>query len=317
MKQTWHPFTQHCLVKPEIKITKGEAAYLYDEAGRKILDAISSWWVNLHGHSHPTIAEAIAKQAKHLEHVIFSGFTHEPAEELSSRLLKIAPPGLSHVFYSDNGSTAVEVALKMAVGYWHNQGFKNKTQLVALDKGYHGDTCGAMSVSARGPFTAMFSSLMFDVKHLPFPENGNEQATIDKFSSLLENSANEIAAFIVEPLVLGAGGMKMYSCDLLRQLYDLCQQYNVLFIADEIMTGFGRTGTMFACEQASITPDLMCISKGITGGFLPLSATLTNEKVYQAFYSKDRSKTFFHGHSYTANPIACAAANANLDVFQQ
>jgi len=313
----WHPFTQHGLEREELLIESGEGCMLYTKDGRALIDAISSWWVNLHGHAQPKIASAIASQAAKLEHVIFAGLTHEPAEDLSKKLMEITPESLQHVFYSDNGSTAVEVALKMAVAYWHNQGFKQKTKILALEHGYHGDTCGAMSVSSRSVFTEQFSSMMFDVTHIPFPELGAEQHSLDVLEQHLSATPNNYAAFIAEPLVLGAGGMKMYPAKVLKQMVELCRKHQTLFIADEVMTGFGRTGTMFACEQAGISPDLMCISKGITGGFLPLAAALTTKEIYSAFYSSERSKMFFHGHSYTANPIACAAGVANLKIFQE
>jgi adenosylmethionine---8-amino-7-oxononanoate aminotransferase len=310
----WHPFTQHALSAPEIEIARGEGAYLYTKEGRKILDAISSWWVNLHGHAHPAIAKAIAQQAAILDQVIFAGFTHEPAERLARALLALAPEGLAHVFFSDSGSTAVEVAIKMAAGCWHNRR-SPRTRVIALDHAYHGDMFGAMAVGHRGIFNAAYEPMLFGVEFLPFPERGMETRTIDALTSLLASNANTYAALILEPLVLGAGGMKMYAPEVLREIALLCRRHGVFLIADEVMTGFGRTGTMFACEQAGIAPDMMCLSKGLTGGVLPMGATLASAEIYDAFYSKDRRKTFFHSSSYTGNAIACAAGIANLEIF--
>jgi len=302
----WHPYTQEADEIAPIAIERGEGAYLYTHDGRRLIDAISSWWVNLHGHAHPAIAEAIALQARKLEQVIFAGFTHAPAEELTASLARILPPGLSRLFYSDNGSTAVEAALKIAVQYWYNVGRTDKRRVVALEHAYHGDTIGAMSVSGDSPFTAAF-----EVLRLPVLRIGNAE----ELQRLLSDRGDEIAAMIVEPLVQGAGGMRMYPVESLRLFRDLCAAHEVLFIADEVFTGFGRTGRMFACEHAGIVPDLMCLSKGLTGGFVPLAATVCAENVYQNFYSNDRSRTFFHGHSYSGNPIGCAAAVASLKIF--
>jgi adenosylmethionine-8-amino-7-oxononanoate aminotransferase len=303
----WHPYTQEALDEPVIKIDRGEGAWLYTTDGRRLLDGISSWWVNTHGHGHPLIAEAIAKQARKLEHVIFAGFTHQPAEELSDRLGRVVPRPLSRLFFSDNGSTAVEVALKIAVQYWHNIGRPEKKRIVALENAYHGDTIGAMSVSADSPFTSAFESLRLRISRV-----GN----VDALRQLLAQNDEEIAVLIVEPLIQAAGGMIVHSVDFLKQLRELCTLHNVLFITDEVFTGFGRTGKMFACDVAGIVPDIMCLSKGLTGGFLPLAVTLCTEKIYEAFYSVDRSRTFFHGHSYSGNPLGCAAANASLRIFE-
>jgi adenosylmethionine-8-amino-7-oxononanoate aminotransferase len=312
----WHPFTQHGLAEPEISIASAEGAYLYTSEGRAILDAISSWWVNIHGHGHKNIAKAIADQAAKLEQVIFAGFTHEPAELLATELLRIAPGDPGHLFFSDSGSTAVEVAIKMAVGCWHNRA-KPRHRVIALEHGYHGDMFGTMSVGQRGAFNAAYEPMLFDVSNLPFPNIGDEQKTLDALSKLLKAEPNAFAALIVEPLVLGAGGMKMYAPKMLAEMVAICKKYDVFVIADEVMTGFGRTGTMFACEQARIEPDLLCLSKGITGGFLPMGATLATNEIYDAFYSVERAKTFFHSSSYTGNALACAAANANLKIFDQ
>jgi len=303
----WHPYTQEATEPPPIPIDQGKGAYLYTRDGRRLIDGISSWWVNLHGHGHPLIAAAIAAQACKLEHVIFAGFTHEAAEELAERLARILPAELDRVFYSDNGSTAVEAALKIAIQYWYNQGQTKKHRIVALEHAYHGDTIGAMSVSADSPFTAAFEVLRLPVFRV---RNAAE------FEELVSKREDEIAAMIVEPLVQGAGGMKMYPASELKRFRQLCAEHSVLLIADEVFTGLGRTGRMFACEHAGITPDLMCISKGLTGGFLPFAVTVCRSEIYSAFHSTDRSRTFFHGHSYSGNPLGCAAANATLKIFE-
>jgi adenosylmethionine---8-amino-7-oxononanoate aminotransferase len=309
----WHPYTQHALAGPARGIARASGAYLYDERENAIFDAISSWWVTLHGHAHPTIARAIARQADILEQVIFAGFAHEPASRLAADLIRIAPGGMSRVFFTDDGSTAVEVAIKMALQFWRNAG-ENRPLIVALEHAYHGDTFGAMSVSARGVFTAPFDNKLFEVIRLPDPATHDVSAA---FAELLGQRAKDIAAIIVEPMLQGAGGMRMGSADDLRSLHALAVSNNVLFIADEVLTGFGRTGPMFACEYASIVPDLMCLSKGITGGFLPLGATLATERIFQQFHSGDSAATLFHGHSYTANPLACAAAVASLELLDE
>jgi adenosylmethionine-8-amino-7-oxononanoate aminotransferase len=309
----WHPYTQMLKSDP-IGIVRGEGAYLFDESGRKFIDAVSSWWVNLHGHAHPYIAEKVSDQLKKLEHVIFAGFTHEPAVELAEKLLKLLPSNQSRIFYSDNGSTAVEVGLKMALQYWYNKGSK-KTKVIAFEHCYHGDTFGAMSVSARSAFTRSFESLLFDVIHLPLPVKGKEKETLNALTAILENNKNDIAAFIFEPLVLGAGGMLMYEPDILDELLMLCKIQGVITIADEVMTGFGRTGKLFASQYLQHQPDIMCLSKGITGGTMPFGVTSCNQTIFNAFLSEEASATLFHGHSYTANPVACAAALASLDLL--
>jgi adenosylmethionine-8-amino-7-oxononanoate aminotransferase len=312
----WHPFTQHALAEPTVRIGRAEGAYLHTSDGRSILDAISSWWVNTHGHGHPHIAQAIQNQAAKLEQVIFAGFTHEPAETLAGKLLAAAPKGFAHVFFSDSGSTAVEVAIKMAVGCWHNRG-NPRHRIIAMEHAYHGDMFGAMAVGHRGVFNAAYDPMLFDVSYVPFPARGNEHRTIEALQALLHADSSAFAAMIVEPLVLGAGGMRMYRPDLLADIAACCRQHGIFLIADEVMTGFGRTGTMFACEQANVTPDLMCLSKGLTGGFLPMGVTLATEEIYDSFYSTDRAKTFFHSSSYTGNAIACAAAVANLEIWER
>jgi adenosylmethionine-8-amino-7-oxononanoate aminotransferase len=305
----WHPFTQHALAPDMPLVTRGEGAWLHTENG-KLLDAISSWWVITHGHRHPHIVDAIKRQADKLDQVIFAGFTHQPAEDVAHGLLEIAPPGLAHVFYSDSGSTAVEVALKMALGFWKHQP-KPRTKIIALEHAYHGDTVGTMSAGARGVFTAAYEPLLFDVVRLPLP-TGRGCDTL----AALEEAAKDAAALIVEPLILGSGGMLMYDAEILRKMKALCERHGTLFIADEVMTGFGRTGTLFACEQAGITPDILCLAKGLTGGSLPLAATLCTPQIFEAHYSPDRARMFFHSSSFTANPIACAAARANLDIWK-
>ncbi|WP_161855691.1 adenosylmethionine--8-amino-7-oxononanoate transaminase [Bradyrhizobium sp. CCBAU 051011] len=309
----WHPFTQHALQDEMIKIVRGDGAYLHTADGRRIIDAISSWWVVTHGHCHPHIVRAIQKQAGKLNQMIFAGYTHDPAEEVAALLLKLAPRGLDHVFFSDSGSASVEVALKMALGYWHNIG-KQRIRIVVMQHSYHGDTVGAMSVGARSVFNAAYGPLLFEVTSIPFPAAGREQVTLDALESVCRNEIP--AAFIVEPLILGAGGMLMYPAWVLKEMKRICEASEVLFIADEVMTGWGRTGTLFACEQANVTPDIACYSKGLTGGALPLAVTLCRADIFQAHYSKDRTRTFFHSSSYTANPVACAAAKANLDLWQ-
>jgi adenosylmethionine---8-amino-7-oxononanoate aminotransferase len=321
----WHPFTQEALDPQPVHIERGEGVYLNTRDGRKLIDAISSWWVNLHGHAHPLIAEAIAEQARKLEHVIFAGFTHDAAEELAARLRRILPQPLEHIFFSDDGSTAVEVALKMALQYWSNLGKGRKNRFVALEHAYHGDTAGAMSVGADSDFVAPFQELRFPVLRAPSAycfrcPVGKQRATCDidctePLARLLEERHDEIAAVIVEPLLQGAGGMIVHPIEFLQRVRSLCTQFNVLLIADEVLTGFGRCGRMFACDRAGVVPDIMCLSKGLTGGFLPLAATVCTPAVYGSFRSTDRSRTFFHGHSYTANPLGCAAAIASLKIF--
>ncbi len=308
----WHPFTQHAVQPEAIEIARGEGAWLETRDGARLLDLISSWWVITHGHRHPRIVQAIKDQADRLDQVIFAGFTHRPAEELAQRLLARVGGDLAHVFYSDSGSTAVEVALKMALGFWRNRGEK-RTRIVALEHAYHGDTIGTMSAGARGVFNAAYEPLLFDVVRLPFPHAGQEERTLAALDDACR--AGDVAALIVEPLLLGAGGMLTYSAQTLRDMQAICRKHGALFIADEVMTGFGRTGTFTACEQAGVTPDIMCLAKGITGGSLPLAVTLSTRAIFDAHYSTDRSKTFFHSSSYTANAIACAAAVANLDVW--
>jgi adenosylmethionine---8-amino-7-oxononanoate aminotransferase len=309
----WHPFTQHATEPPPVEIARAKGAWLETRDNRRIFDGISSWWVITHGHRHPAIVEAVHEQINKLDQVIFAGCTHEPAERLAAKLVNLAPTGLAHVFYSDSGSTAVEVALKMALGYWRNIGHP-RTRIAALEHGYHGDTIGTMSAGARGVFNAAYEPLLFDVVRIPFPHPGHEQETL----AALETAAREapLAAFIAEPLLAGAGGMLAYGADTLAEMKRTCERHGALFIADEVMTGWGRTGTLFACEQARITPDILCLAKGLTGGSLPLAATLATARIFDAHFSTDRARTFFHSSSFTANPVCCAAALANVGVWE-
>ena len=323
----WHPFTNSVLDPAPIEIERAEGVWLYAKDGRRILDAVSSWWVNLHGHANPRIAEAIAKQARKMEHVILAGFTHEPAEELASRLREWVAPELTHLFFSDDGSTAVEVALKLAVQHFSNTGRTEKREIVALEHGYHGDTAGAMSVSDDSPFTDPFRSMRYPVHrvHSAYCYRcpvglQRESCHIEcagQLETLLEERGDKIAAVIVEPLLQAAGGMIVHPVEFLQRVREACSKHDVLLIADEVLTGFGRTGKMFACDLAGVEPDLMCLSKGITGGFLPMGVTLCSDRVEMAFRSENRLHTFYHGHSYTGNALACAAANASLRIFDE
>jgi len=309
----WHPFTQHGLAEPIPLIDRAEGAILHGADGRRWIDAISSWWVTTHGHCHPRIMAAIAEQAQRLDQLIFAGWPHEPAETLAAGLRAIMPAALTRVFFSDSGSTSVEVALKMALGFWRNRGI-DRHRIVVMEHSYHGDTIGAMSVGARGVFNKAYEPLLFDVTTVPFPAAGAEQATLDALEAACRERA---AAFIVEPLVLGAGGMLVYPPQVLAEMRRICAAHEVLFIADEVMTGWGRTGTLLACDQAGVVPDLLCLSKGLTGGAIPLAVTMASEPIYQAHCSTDRAAMFFHSSSYTANPVACAAANANLAIWRE
>ncbi|MBQ0772297.1 MAG: adenosylmethionine--8-amino-7-oxononanoate transaminase [Sphingomonadales bacterium] len=311
----WHPFTQHGLGEPIPEIARAEGAALYTADGTKIIDAISSWWVQTHGHCHPKIVAAIQEQSARLDQMIFAGWTHEPARKLAEGLSDFLPDSLEHIFFSDSGSTAVEVALKMALGYWHNRG-ETRQKILVMEHSYHGDTIGAMSVGARGVFNQAYAPLLFDVGTITFPKAGSEQATLDQLEAFCKDAENPPAALIVEPLILGAGGMKIYGAATLARMAAICREHDVLFIADEVMTGWGRTGTIFACEQAGVEPDILCMAKGLTGGVIPLAVTAASDAIYQAHFSEDRAQMFFHSSSFTANPIACAAANANLAIWR-
>jgi adenosylmethionine-8-amino-7-oxononanoate aminotransferase len=312
-KNIWHPFTALEGALEPLMVNSAHGVYLNLADGRKIIDAVSSWWVNIHGHSNPIIAQAISDQARKLEHVIFAGFTHEPAIRLSENLLSILPKNQEKIFFSDDGSTAVEVGLKMAIQFWHNQGITHKKKIIAIEGAYHGDTFGSMSVGERSAFTAAFNPYLFEVEFIDFPTAQNEEKIIADFERKLK--ADDAGVFIYEPLVQGAAGMRMYSPEILDRLLSLAQKHNVICVADEVFTGFGRTGKLFASNYLKNQPDIVAVSKGITGGFLPLGVTSCSSKIIGAFKSSETAKTFFHGHSYTANPIACAAANASFEIL--
>ncbi len=310
----WHPFTHLKHAESPISIVRSEGLYFIDENGNRIMDAISSWWVNLHGHCHPYISKKVSEQLLTNEHSIFSGFTHPNAVLLAERLLKYLPDNLGKVFYSDNGSTSVEVALKMALQFWNNKG-ANKTTFVAFENAYHGDTFGGMSVGERNVFNNAFTPLLFDVERIPLPTRNNIDSILSKLRDICANG--NCAGFIFEPLVQGAAGMFMYDAALLDQLTQFFREHNALIIADEVMTGFGRTGTFFASDQLQNKPDIVCLSKGLTGGYMPLGVTACSNEIHEAFIHDDKTKTFFHGHSYTANPTACSAALASLDLMEE
>ncbi len=323
----WHPYTQMQTAPAPLGIVRGEGVYLYTEEGRKILDGISSWWVNIHGHSHPRLNAALAAQAQELEHVIFAGCTHRPAVDLAEKLVRVIPAGLTRIFYSDNGSTAMEAALKMALQYWSNRGEAQRSRFIALHHGYHGDTVGAMSASADSVFTSAFTPMLFPMAraHAPYCYRcpvGLTRAScqiecLGDLERQLRANGDRVAAVMVEPMLQGAGGMIVWPKEFLAGVRRLCDEHGVLMIADEVLTGFGRTGRMFACEHAGVSPDILCLSKALTAGYMPLGVTAATERIYEAFLSDDRAKTFFHGHSYTANPLACAVAVASLDLFEE
>jgi adenosylmethionine-8-amino-7-oxononanoate aminotransferase len=319
----WRPFTQMKTAPTPPKVVKGEGIWLELEDGQRVMDCISSWWVTLHGHGHPALAEALYQQAQQLEQVIFAGFTHAPAEQLAQKLLTHVPPALQRVFFSDNGSTAVEVALKMAYQYWLNQGEPNRSRFIGFEGGYHGDTIGAMSIGKSSTWWQPFQPLLFETDVVPFPAtfDGDEQVeqkeseALAKIELLLTQAQH--AGIVIEPLVQGAVGMRMCRPQFLQNLERLARQSGVLLIYDEVMTGFGRTGELFACLKSATAPDILCLSKGLSGGCLPLAVTLATEAVYQAFYSHDATKAFYHGHSYTGNPLACATALTSLELLEQ
>ncbi len=321
----WHPYTQMQTAPAPLVIVRGQGVYLYTEDGRRLLDGISSWWVNIHGHSHPRLNQALAAQARELEHVVFAGCTHRPAVELAEQLVALLPSGLTRIFYSDNCSTAVEVALKMAYQYWQNRGESRKS-FITLHDAYHGDTIGTMSVSEASAFTRPFAPLLFPVARAYSPycyrcPLGLERSTcqvdcLADLERLLREKGDSVAAVLVEPMLQAAGGMIVWPVEFLAGVRRLCDRYGTLMIADEVLTGFGRTGRMFACEHAAVSPDILCLSKALTAGYLPLAATATTEAIYEAFLSDDRNKTFFHGHSYAANALGCAVALASLELFR-
>jgi len=330
LKHNWHPYTQMKDTEsfPPIPIERAEGIKLYDYDGNFYYDTISSWWCNVHGHNHPYIKDAIKRQLDSLEHVLFAGFTHKPAVELSERLARITPKNLSRVFYSDDGSTAVETALKMSFQYWHNTGKPDKNKFLSLDLAYHGDTIGTMAVSGVDLYNAKFKSLFYSSFKAPTPYcyrckfgKTKENCSLECLSAMediLKKESKNIAAIILEPILMGAAGMIIYPAEYLKGVAELAKKYNVHLIVDEVAAGFGRTGKMFASEHADIEPDFMCISKGITSGYLPIGVTMTTEAIYKAFYAEYSDlKTFYHGHTFTANPVACAAAIASIDLFEK
>jgi adenosylmethionine-8-amino-7-oxononanoate aminotransferase len=307
----WHPFTQMKTAKIPIAIVRGEGSLLFDENNKSYIDAISSWWVNLHGHAHPYIRKKMDEQHQKLAHVMFAGFTHQSATNLCEQLSTVLPKNQSKFFFSGDGSSAVEISLKMAIQFWRNKGIK-KQKILALEGGYHGETFGAMSAGAKSIFTAHFQDYLFEVTHLPFPSEKNCLIELEK-----ELQGGDVAAFIFEPLVQGANGMKMYDSNILNKMIALCKKYKTLTIADEVMTGFGRTGTFFACNQLNQNVDFICLSKGLSGGTLPISLTTCTQEVYNSFLGNDMSTAFLHGHSYTGNALGCAAAIASLELLKK
>lgn len=311
-KYIWHPFN-HKGTKIT-SIVKAEGSYIYGEDGKRYIDAFSSWWVNLHGHCHPYIANKISEQTKTLEHVAFGGFTHPEAVKLAERLVNLLPEKIDKLFYSDNGSTANEVALKMAIQYWFNQG-ENRNKFITFTNDYHGDTFGSMSLTARGGFNEPFERFLFDVDFIDTPNEENKTKVLAQFEEMLKS--NDVAAFIFEPIVQGAAGMLMHLPEGLSEMIALCEKYGVVTIADEVLTGFYRTGEFFAVNHLENKPDIICLSKGVTGGFITMGVTAVSNKIFSAFDSANKKHTFLHGHSYTGNALACAAANASLDLFEK
>ncbi|OOG72242.1 adenosylmethionine--8-amino-7-oxononanoate transaminase [Flavobacterium sp. A45] len=309
----WHPYTQHKTAALPIAIIKGEGALLWDENNKEYIDAIASWWVNPYGHSNKYIADAIYKQLTTLEHVLFGGFTHEPAIVLAEKLLAILPTNQKKVFFSDNGSTSVEVAIKVALQYFYNKGEK-RTTIIAFENAFHGDTFAAMAASGISFYTQAFQGMFIDVVRIPVPIKGQEQESFDALRKVIKN--NNCAGFIFEPLVQGAAGMVMYEPEALDQLIQICQDNKVITIADEVMTGFGKTGKTFACDYLAQKPDMMCLSKALTGGTIPMAITTFTQDLFDAFYDDDINKALFHGHTFTANPTGCAAALASLSLLE-
>ena len=309
----WHPYTQHKTASAPIAITKGKGALLWDENGKEYIDAIASWWVNPYGHSNTFIADAIYKQLTTLEHVLFGGFTHEPAVKVAEKLLAILPQNQQKLFFSDNGSTAVEIAIKVALQYFFNKGEK-RTTIIAFENAFHGDTFAAMAASGISLFTDAFQGMFIDVVRIPVPVVGQEQASCDALAKALKN--HNCAGFIFEPLVQGAAGMVMYEPVALDTLIRMCKDNNVLTIADEVMTGFGKTGKTFASDYLVEQPDMMCLSKALTGGTIPMAITTFTQDIFDAFYDEDINKALFHGHTFTANPTGCAAALASIELLQ-
>jgi len=328
-RHAWQPFTQMKLAGDPLLVDHARGVYLYTKDGRAIIDAIGSWWVNIHGHACPELVDAACTQLGRLEHVMYAAFSHEPAINLSRKLAELTGLELPRVFFSDNGSTAVEVALKIAFQYFYNQGRRGKTEILSLAGGYHGDTIGTMSVGGRLEFHKLYEPFLFPVTHIPCPRlSWEDLQNADRHPELYGPALQEVraifaarhgssAALILEPLLQGAAGMVMHAPYFLRELRGLCDEFEVLLIADEVFTGFGRTGSMFACDQAGIRPDLLCLSKALTGGFYPLAATLATERIYEAFHSNDRMHTFFHGHSMTGNPAGCAIALRSIELLEK
>lgn len=323
----WHPYTQMLSAPPPIPVVHGDGVYLNTSDGRRILDGISSWWVNIHGHNHPRLNRALAEQAAKISQVIFAGFAHEPAARLAEQLVARAPGKLPRVFFSDDGSTAVEVALKMAYQYWRNRGQDQRSLFVAFEHAYHGDTFGTMAVGGVGVFHESFRELLFEVRRAQSACCGlNPEARTragcnvdggESLDTLLEREGERVAAVIIEPMLQGAGGMMIWPSSFLRHIREVTAKHGIPLIADEVLTGFGRTGKLFACEHGPVEPDILCVSKALTGGYLPLSATLATEAIYDSFLSEDRGRTFFHGHSYTANALACAVALESLALIDE
>lgn len=321
-KKIWHPFTIQKNAPEPKKVVAGDGIWLELEDDSRIADCISSWWVNIHGHANPVISDAIYEQAQKLEHVIFANFTHDPAEKIADVITEMLPGNLNKVFFSDNGSTAVEVAIKTAVQYWQNRG-KTRNKIIAFNGAYHGDTFGAMSAGARTIFSQVFENMLFEVDFVDYPHtwegdeniSEKEDRVIEEIENLLIENPDDYAAIIIEPLIQGAGGMRVCREDFLQRLHWVNRQFDTLLIFDEVMTGFGRTGKDFASIRAQVEPDIICLAKGLTGGFLPLSITVSSDEVYETFYSEDPQKTLWHGHSYTANPLGCAAAIASMEIL--
>jgi adenosylmethionine-8-amino-7-oxononanoate aminotransferase len=312
-KYIWHPYTHIKSKLPAVPIVKGEKAILFDEDGNKYIDAVSSWWVNIHGHGNKFIANRIHEQAKKLQQVIFTAFTHEPAVELAEKLLAVLPGDFARIFYTDDGSTATEVAIKMAIQYWKNIGDMKRNKVVAFHNSYHGDTFGAMSISERDVYTLAFQDKLFDVLFIDTPDGNN----LDSIKAEIEKYKDEILCFIYEPLLQGAGGMRIYNPDDLDYLLQYLKQENIICIADEVLTGFYRTGKFFAGDYMKTKADIICLSKALTGGTMALGVTACTEKIYEAFLSDDKTKTLFHGHSFTGNALACAASLASLELIQK
>ncbi|HEV7517672.1 MAG TPA: adenosylmethionine--8-amino-7-oxononanoate transaminase [Thermoanaerobaculia bacterium] len=316
-RHVWHPYTQMRLAPPPLPVVRAEGVYLYLEDGRRLLDAVSSWWVNLHGHNHPRLTRALARQAETLAQVIFAGFTHEPGARLAAALAERAPGRLPWVFYSDDGSTAVEVGLKMAWQLWKNRGEAGRDLFVAFDDAYHGDTFGAMAASGTGIFHDRFSQLLFAVRRAQTPVSAARGSVSPSLAEILAREGKRVAGVILEPMLQGAGGMLVQPASFLREVREETAKRGIPLIADEVLTGFGRTGKLFACEHGPIAPDVLCLSKALTAGYLPFAATLASDEVYRAFLSEDRTKTLFHGHSYTGNALACAVALESLALFEE